>query len=268
VAEEGPFNRLERLTLDNASEEDVLNYDADTHQGTAVMLLDARGQQEAADLLEIARMSYRWAEWEGVDWYRVILETEIPLLPSYTDQICDQIGDALATVHAARSFGVKWVLPVPLSVGGDWRVMRRQARLTGITNQGTLRQPTEDHPVKDGLRFRSAQEVAVYDALKRAQERLPPESTILIAPNAGSRIRDRNLEVDFIVAYRGRVGAIEVDGPHHGRPGRRAADKSKDDLLRDAGVAFIERIPVEDTRDTKELDLLVQRFLNRLTDPR
>lgn len=55
---------------------------------------------------------------------------------------------------------------------------------------------------------------------------------------------------------------IEVDGPHHYK--RAAADHSRDSLFTDAGVTQVERVVVEDTTDPKELDVFIERFLQRL----
>jgi hypothetical protein len=108
----------------------------------------------------------------------------------------------------------------------------------------------------------------VYEALKRAQEHEPLELTLLIAPNVEVRLPRRTREVDFLAAYQGRVGAAEVDGRYHADAQRWAADKSKDDLLRDAGVALVERIVVEDTSDRTTPDLIIRRFLRRLANVR
>ena len=76
------------------------------------------------------------------------------------------------------------------------------------------------------------------------------------------RVRERNVGPDFLITYRGKAGVIEVDGPHH--HGRAAADQSRDRQLSDAGVQWIERIVVEDTTDTKNLDAFIEQFLSRL----
>jgi hypothetical protein len=115
----------------------------------------------------------------------------------------------------------------------------------------------------DRLNFGSAQEVSLYKALLRRQCKLPAEATIAILPGPGTRVLGRTFWPDFVVTYRGRSGMIEVDGPHH--HGRAAADHSRDALLSDAGVGHVGRITVEDTVSDAELDLFVERFLQRLT---
>jgi hypothetical protein len=125
------------------------------------------------------------------------------------------------------------------------------------------RLPVAEHlPRKHGLRFRSAEELRVFEAFEEKQKGLPPELTISIGPNAVILVAGKPMEVDLLITHRGRAGIVEVDGPHHTK--RYAADASRDALLRDAGVSLIERIVVEDTTDPKELRTFVERFLQRL----
>ena len=86
--------------------------------------------------------------------------------------------------------------------------------------------------------------------------------TLGILPGAGLRTLQHTFWPDFIVTHRGRVGAIEVDGPQHRN--RAAADQSRDRQLEDAGVTFVERLPVEDLHDPDDLDRFIERFLARL----
>jgi hypothetical protein len=55
---------------------------------------------------------------------------------------------------------------------------------------------------------------------------------------------------------------IEIDDPTH--YGRRCADRSRDRLLDDAGIALVDRIRVEEAADRRETDALVARHLRRL----
>ena len=237
--------------------------DVDSDQGNAVFLLDAQEKFEAADLLEIASVTYDWIDenW-GQDRYRVHLAVEMPLLPRYTEEVCEQIVDALQVLHTPNPVSFWGSAVYPKRVEGDWRELRRQGRLTGINNQGSRVPLPESHPKRHGLSFRDHAEVLVFEAFERAQRRLPEESTILLAPNAGILVSGKPREVDLLVTYRGRVGAVEVDGSTHHK--RWAADQSRDRQFLDAGVAIVERIVAEDTADPAELDRFVQRFLDRL----
>jgi hypothetical protein len=160
------------------------------------------------------------------------------------------------------------ILPIKLRLATpseDWRERRQEARDRGerpVDNQGTYRTASSIRRM-DRLNFGSAQEVSLYKALLRRQCKLPAEATIAILPGPGTRVLGRTFWPDFVVTYRGRSGMIEVDGPHH--HGRAAADHSRDALLSDAGVGHVGRITVEDTVSDAELDLFVERFLQRLT---
>jgi very-short-patch-repair endonuclease len=55
---------------------------------------------------------------------------------------------------------------------------------------------------------------------------------------------------------------IEVDGPGH--RGKWANDRSRDQLLEDAGIAYVLRIAVEDTENPMALNALIDRLLGRL----
>ena len=115
----------------------------------------------------------------------------------------------------------------------------------------------------DRLLFRTPEELLVYDELCRIQRELPRHENLTIAPVQAVRVPGHTWEVDLLVMYRGRVGVIEVDGgAHHGRW---AADRTRDRLLEDAGVAYVDRIPVEEARDPAEVRAFLDRFLFRLS---
>jgi hypothetical protein len=237
--------------------------DAYADLGTAVFLLDACGDHETADLLEIASLTYDlWNGNFGQRQYQAKLAVEIALLYLYTEDVCARIETALNDVLRASTDSVVSVIPYPKKVQGDWRALRREGRLTGITNQATLMPLKPNHPRKYGLNFRDAAEVRVFEAFERLQASLPPEDTILVAPNPVAFVAGKAREVDCLVTYRGRAGVVEVDGDTHRN--RYAADQSRDRFLRDAGINLVERIVAEDTNDPTALDLFVRRFLNRL----
>lgn len=113
------------------------------------------------------------------------------------------------------------------------------------------------------MRFRDPGERNVYRAFKRAQHRLPSTESITILPNASARpFVAHTWEPDFVIAYKGRVGIVEIDGPTH--QGRAAADKSRDHFFENSGVAYVDRWAVEDSTDDATLDEHVERFLKRL----
>jgi very-short-patch-repair endonuclease len=61
-----------------------------------------------------------------------------------------------------------------------------------------------------------------------------------------------------------RAGVIEVDGPHHGKPGRASSDSSRDSLMINAGVEWVSRLDVRDVHSKAEVEKFVDTFLARL----
>jgi hypothetical protein len=110
-------------------------------------------------------------------------------------------------------------------------------------------------------RARSREELAVELGLLRLIESGVP---LLYGMNVAVRVQSRWREVDFIVIYRGRAFGVEVDGPHHARRGRYAADHSKHVLLEDRGLCFVRRIAVEETTNIEEVDIFLKGCLDRL----
>jgi hypothetical protein len=130
-------------------------------------------------------------------------------------------------------------------VEGDWRADLQRRLAVKPSNQARLVPAYVPFLYEDRMAFRSDPELSVYRAVRRAQASLPPHETIGILPNPCMRIAGNTWEPDNLVTYKNRVGVIEVDGPHHRQ--RWAADNTKDNLYEDAGVAYVQRITVEDT---------------------
>jgi hypothetical protein len=162
----------------------------------------------------------------------------------------------------AHNEGVVDMKLYPAPVSADWR-KDIEATLRGKPkNQASLVALPDRFPVRDAMRFRDGAEVALYEALKAKQHALPATDTITIIPNASVRVPGHTWEPDFLVVYRGRTGAIEVDGGSHRK--KYASDKSRDKILEDAGISRVERIDVADAEDPEECEAFVERFLARL----
>jgi hypothetical protein len=112
-----------------------------------------------------------------------------------------------------------------------------------------------------GITFDEPEEMSVYRALLSLQDRLPARANLLVA-RAVVRVPGKNFKPDLLVVYHGRAGVIEVDGASH--YARAAADRSRDRLLEDAGIAYIDHLDAESARDEKECQIFVERFINRL----
>jgi hypothetical protein len=245
----------------------------DVHLGTAAQLLLEQGKQEAAALL----LDVRAIEYINMDLLFPLdggegeivkatakLFVEPSLLPRFTDEITRQVYEALHEAALSHEHYVDEVLVVPASAGENWRESLTAALGEKPTNQARLGRPPRRWLHADRMAFRDEAEVGMYQALKRVQEAMPSEDAMTIVPNPAVRLPGRTVEPDFLVVYRGRCGAIEVDGATHS--GKHAADRSRDRLLEDAGIARIDRIDVQDAERSDEADRFVRRFLRRLIE--
>jgi hypothetical protein len=117
----------------------------------------------------------------------------------------------------------------------------------------------------DGHEFDSLAETIVYDGFRVVAAELPEFHRLAVIPQAAVVTvgRRRHFIVDLVVVHRGRAAGVEVDGPHH--RGRLAADVSRDAILVAHGLAFVDRIVVEETRDPAAVQHFCRRVLARLT---
>ena len=106
-----------------------------------------------------------------------------------------------------------------------------------------------------GLRFRSNPEVKIAIAFEQ-------QADVAIWPNCRGRLNTpegrRNLEPDFLVCYKGKLGILEVDGPFH-TPERRVEEQERERHFRNCGIRVIERFDYK--RCEKEPEQVVEEFL-------
>jgi hypothetical protein len=245
----------------------------DLDLGAAAGLLLDDGKTEAAALLVEAHLHVEYVdtgfplvgEGKPTHLFDVVLEVPRALVQRFSDEIESEIHRALNEVMEPQSIHI-----LNLRVRGaiepappDWRE-RAVARLSpNPVNQASIGPPMVKPIIEDRCAFRSREEQRVYQAFKRACDRRPDEDTLGIAPNPALVIQHGHTwEPDLVITYRGRVGVVQVDGPHH--HGRFAAEASRDRILRHSGVAEIDHFTVEDTESDEDLDILVERFLQRL----
>jgi len=112
--------------------------------------------------------------------------------------------------------------------------------------------------VWNNLRFRSASEVQIAQALDRAG--------VLFLPNCKARLglpeSRRNREADFLVGYEGKWGILEVDGEPFHPPSRTAEDHERDRLFHDHGILVVEHFDANKCYENP--DDVVRRFLEIL----
>jgi hypothetical protein len=241
----------------------------------AAHLLHARGHDHSAALMldgQGITFENHYADGSGSwsDPYtfktEAILDVESFLLARFTDERLAEITSALDTVRDHSGGGVNFVRvrEVLPKVGEGWRQqLARDLAAERPSNQANRVRLEPTRVTRDGLFLTNQEENKVYTVLREVQESLPDNDTLLIAPLPGVRIPDHTYWPDFLIAYKGRAGVIEVDGPHH--HGRRVADASRERLLRNAGIRHIDRIAVEDLATKPGGEKFVRDFLARLT---
>lgn len=240
---------------------------ADRLLGASAILLRQQGEAElsglAADVTE-AKLHLWNTGWGEPPDYRVELYVEPHLLARFTEEVLERLAVAMSRV-AEQNMDIESVIarPVVPRVSADWRQQLRAASGPQPTNQARRVRLEPQHPMHDGLHFTNEWEYKVYVVLKEHQASLPDDETIGIMPLGAMRVLGHTYEPDLLITYKGRVGVIEIDGPHH--KGRASDDTSRARLLRNAGVRHIDRLDVRDTTEKAEVQKFVQLFLKHLT---
>lgn len=196
------------------------------------------------------------------------LEVAPEHMTGFTTDVVEKIRDACDEVEKRKTYGIwfagaREILP---EVGPGWQDNLRQLLGGKPTNHARRIRNEPPRWIEDGLSFTNDGELKVYRALKKIQAMYPRDDTLGIFPLAGGRLPGKTWEPDVLVTYKKRAGVLEIDGPHHNA--RRAMDMTRDSLWLDAGVAFVDRIPVEALSDPRELDSSLKKFLKRLSETR
>lgn len=238
----------------------------ESYLGTAAqLLLEEEFTRETALLLDVHHLTIKGHDrWKGdVELASAHLLVDPWVVRRFDDDARERVRWALDTVVRQIGYEVGWVEVFPEPAKAGWRE-QVQAALANpdATNQATLAPLPAGHPREDALNFRDSAERRVYHALKQRQEALPKTDTFSIIPNPGVRVQHRTVEPDFLVTYRGRCGAIEVDGASHAR--KWSSDRSREYSIEDAGIAFVRRIDVADAADDRELGAFIDAFLRKL----
>jgi hypothetical protein len=249
------------------SKEEKREVEADSTLGHAATLLLQRGKEDVVRLLlDVIKVVIELDEYYDFLWLEVAPEH----LAQFEEGKVETIKDACEEVSRRFGYGISWggVREAITEVGPEWRDHLRQRFYGGKrpTNNGHRVRTADVRIMEDHLAFTNDGERTVYRALRKLQESFPSDETFCIFPLAGGRVPGRTWEPDVLVTYKNRAGVLEIDGPHHNA--RRALDVSREHLLHDAGVGFVDRVPVEALSDPDELDAVLRRFLKRVAETR
>ncbi|MFE9973286.1 hypothetical protein ACFYRD_21655 [Streptomyces hirsutus] len=242
---------------------------AETLMAYMSLLSVRRGDAATAQLLlQVERWKIEWDDNNHED--DLILEVDAANKTHFTDDLLEMLRGLCREISEHFGLHVNWVgvresFP---ELGPGWREMvQREISGERPTNHARRLQPAPRRWLEDDLAFTNEGEQLVYRLLKHRQEKvLPAEETISIFPLPNGRIAGRTWEPDFLVTYKGRAGILEIDGPHHNA--RRALDVTREHLMRDSGIAYIDRVPVEALQNRTELEPVIDRFLRRLAESR
>lgn len=235
--------------------------------GAAAIPLHRQGDLATADIaadVTTARLIL-WNTGFDEAGYKAILEVEPRLLSRFTEAVVSQLETAMNAIMArdpGECIDHIQIAPSIPEVSVDWRRQLRTASGPGPTNQARKPRLEPQHPIEDGLHFTNQWEHDVYKILKERQAQLPDNETIGIMPLGAMRVRGHTFEPDLVVTYRGRAGVIEVDGPHD--KGRASDDKSRERLLRHAGIHYVDRLDVRDVEGREQVEKFVTDFLKQL----
>jgi hypothetical protein len=141
----------------------------------------------------------------------------------------------------------------------DWRSeLLNTLHSVSISNQGVEISKASPILIWEKLRFRSATEVRIAQALDRAG--------VLFFPNCRARLGSKsnrlNCEPDFLVCYEGKWGILEVDSDLHHPPTRAAQEHERDRLFQAHGLFFVQRF--DQAECFENADGVVQKFLKLL----
>jgi hypothetical protein len=238
---------------------------ADQYLASAARFLIDGGGEDAANVMLSCRLEF-WESgdtwWVGDEQHRALhVKLTGPraahdVLVQEDHPTTQAILEALAAVLPDRTYVKHFTAHVELvDIDRDWREeLLEIARGQGVHNNVVR---LRDAQTWMNLRFRSASEIKVAEALDRAN--------LLFWPNAMARLgaeTRQNREADFLVCAEGRFGILEVDGEPFHPPSRTAADHERDRLFKSHGIRVVEHFDANECFN--DPDGVVRRFLSIL----
>jgi len=212
--------------------------------GTAAKILIKQEHTMAASILANANSSLTFAHhdnWnDGQDTWKLYLAIpadtylELNERPDTEREIDNAIAIPMRALSDRDFITVE--ITADIDHDPDWRRKTNQMLLgEGITNQGRVHSDNIAVLERDGLRFRSQQEILFYQAMKSTGVPFAPLPVVL---HGG--IQYQRVEPDFVIIRQGIVMVVEVDGDtfHNEKP---ADAHARLKFLGDEGVV-VERI--------------------------
>lgn len=234
----------------------------------------------AGATLNLRRDGGRYYPIPGNNWdadtFEAVVGVDPGLVDEFTPEVHDRVWSKLEAVlrgqgrEDVQSMVVEGSVPPLPEIDPDWREQAARAIAPGQPlNQGRAERDDPTAVEADGLRFRTAGELVVYELLCALQQDMPSANTIAIVPGSGVRLRDSGVRTpDFLVIGNGRAVVIEVDGGKHYGSTRKADDADRDIHWSRCSVHTV-RIADHHTRDRVSLaSRLREEVRRRLWPPR
>jgi very-short-patch-repair endonuclease len=228
-------------------------------RGTGIRILETRGDMETALLFSFSDLRYdRYGQvYDGEAPYRAVILTQPEEIDKFTEERCQSILEVLQVVHRGDDdISITAIVAAPRMVDGNW--------LTEFRMRNSIVAQSSELPAVPEPRARSGEENIVMNAFRKARAERPAHDTLVLGMNVRLQLANNKIvEIDIVVVGGGGMVAIEIDGDSHRRANRYAADASRDDALRDAGI-HVERVVAEDMNRPEEVQALVRKVLDRL----
>ncbi|HEU5378133.1 MAG TPA: hypothetical protein VFV38_22140 [Ktedonobacteraceae bacterium] len=240
---------------------------AELVHASAVRFLIDGGEEDAANILlscsfDMRYTHYRKSTKEQLYTFdlvgpRVAYDAFISEDSPVWGQVQRAIEAILPSGHGFRTMNIRAEL-IP-TLDPDWhKELLEIARGRGVHNQIADTNETKLVRTWNNLRFRSASEVRIADALDRAG--------VFFLPNCKGRLgllgKRENKEPDFLVCLNGKWGILEVDGEPFHPPSRTVEDHERDRLFKQHGIRVVEHYDAN--RCYEHPEEVVQNFLEIL----
>lgn len=180
---------------------------------------------------------------------------------AFMETVGDRVRAALTAVLAALNvnFDPAGLVFAPelTTIGADWRLQLAAA----VDGKSAHNQAVglKKAVVWNDLRFRSAAELRIAQALEKAQ--------VLYLPNCkaslGYKIRETR-EPDFLICHRGRWGILQIDGEPFRPQSGSAQQTQSDSVIREHGIRIIEYYQA--AQCLEDANGVVQHFLKTLAE--
>ena len=248
----------------NLPEPDVLMASA------ARYLID--GQEEDAASVLLSCTLEVWAS--GDTWYAGdetidALHVELTgprvaydILNQMNNIVTQNIRQAIQAILPSSTYVKHFTATVELvDIDPDWRTeLLALARGKAVSNQGLAYGGGPPPLTWKNLRFRSASERRIAEALDRAGVLFLPNCRARLGPTANRK----NREADFLIGHDQKWGILEVDGEAFHPPLRIAQEQERDRLFKSHSIRVVEHFDA--SRCYQDPSGVVKEFLKLLSE--